>query len=162
MSHVLRTGSEVKGLNKEKMAGIVALAVILASLLGVQLGYAKTIAPPGAVHVWTLIRSVSNPSGGCVDLGLGGGYGAVTILPHNVVGISLENANPSSTYTVSVGSVQANGGCGTWQSVGSVNTNSVGEGTSAQRLSLPSGHSYVFEFKDSTGNTVYATDALAL
>ena len=145
------------------MAGIVALAVILASLLGVQLGYAKTIAPPGGVRGWALIGAVSDPSGGCVDLGLSGGYGAVMTLPNGVFGVYLQHANPSSTYSVSVGYVQANGGCnGTWQSVGSVNTNSVGDGTLAQRLSLPSGHSYIFEFKDNAGNIVYATDALHL
>jgi hypothetical protein len=150
-------------LNREKMAGIVALAVILASLLGVQLGYAKTIAPPGGVHTWTLIEAVSNPSGGCVNLGLSGGYGAVTMLPNNVIEISLQHANPGSTYTVSVGYVQGNGGCdGTWQSVGSVNTDSAGFGTLAQKLSLPSGHSYIFEFRDSSGAAVYATDALRL
>jgi hypothetical protein len=150
-------------MNKERIVGIVALAVILASLLGVQLGYAKTVASPGGVHVWALVQSASNPSGGCVDLGLSGGYGAVTILPGKGVWISLQHANPSSTYTVSVGYLQANGGCdGTWRSLGSVNTDSAGDGTLAQRLTLPSGHSYVFEFKDSTGNVVYATDALRL
>lgn len=147
------------------MAGIVALAVILASLMGVQLGYAKTIGRPisPVLHAWTLIESVSNPSGGCVNLGLGGGYGAVTILPNNVIEISLQHANPSSTYTVSVGYVQSNGGCdGTWRSVGSVNTDSAGFGTLAQELSLPSGHSYIFEFNDSSGAAVYATDVLRL
>jgi hypothetical protein len=145
------------------MAGIVALAVILASLLGVQLSYAKTIAPPGGVHTWVLIEAVSNPSGGCTNLGLSGGYGGVTLLPNNVIGVSLQHANPSSTYTVSVGYVQTNGGCdGTWQSVGSVNTNSAGYGTLTQKLKLPSGHSYIFEFNDSSGATVYATDALRL
>ena len=150
-------------MNKERMAGIVALAVILASLLGVQLGYAKTIAPPGGVHKWALIEAVSNPSGGCVNLGLSGGYGAVTILPNNVIEISLQHANPSSTYTVSVGYVQANGGCdGTWQSVGSLNTDSLGGGTFAQEFYLPIGYSYIFEFKNSAGSIVYATDPLAL
>ena len=150
-------------MNKEKMVGIVALAMLLVSLVGIQQGYAKGRGPLGRpVTAWVLVGSVSNPSGGCLNLGLNGAYGTVSILPKTGIQISLQHANPSSTYTVSVGYVEPGAGCGAWQSVGSVKTDSVGGGTLAQAFSLPSGFSYVFEFKDSAGSIVYATDPLAL
>jgi hypothetical protein len=147
-------------LNKEKMVGIVALAMLLVSLVGIQQGYARqTELPPRPVSA--LIESVSNPSGGCLNLGLNGGYGTVTIsLDH--VWIYLQHANPSSTYTISVGYMQTGVGCGAWQSVGSLNTDSLGGGTFAQEFYLPIGYSYIFEFKNSAGSIVYATDPLAL
>jgi hypothetical protein len=154
----------VKRLNKEKIAGIVALILVLISLLGVQQGYARGRGPLGRpVTAWVLVGSVSNPSGGCLNLGLNGVYGTVSILPSKSIQIFLQHANPNSALTVSVGYVQTNGGCdGTWQSVSSLNTNSTGFGTLAQSLSLPSGHTYIFEFEDSAGNIVYATDFLSL
>ena len=141
------------------MAGIVALAVLLVSLVGIQQGYANNNLP---APISGPIESVSDPSGGCLNLGLNGAYGTVTISLSRV-SILLQDANPSSTYTVSIGYVQTGGGCdGTWQSVGSVNTDSVGSGTLAQWFRPESGYNYIFEFKDSAGSVVYATDPLAL
>jgi hypothetical protein len=151
-------------LKKEKLAGILGLVVIVVSMLGVQQGYARTGAPPGqGSHTWVLVAGVSNPSGSCLNLNLSGGHGTVTILPNSRVGIFLQNASPDSTYTVSVGYVQANGGCdGTWKTVGSLKTDSAGYGTLTAHLNLASGHNYVFEFHDNAGNVAYATDTLSL
>ena len=160
-----RTQSEVKGLNKGKFTGIIALTLILVSLLAFQQGYAipkKNISPLGGLHRWTLVSSVSDPTGDCVDLGLNGGYGNIIIVSNRVV-ISLQHATPNSAFTISVGYQQTNGGCdGTWQPVGSLNTDNTGSGILVQQLSLPSGHSYIFEFHDSAGNLLYATDSLQL
>lgn len=160
MSRLPRTGGE--SLNKGKIAGIVALAMLLVSLVGVQQGYAREGAPVLAPHVsQAVIESVSNPSGGCLNLGLDGSYGTVEISPYGLL-IYLQHASPSSTYTVSYAYAQTGGACdGTWHSVGSVSTDGLGSGTLGQGLSLASG-SYMFEFKDSAGTTVYATDALTL
>ncbi|MGD0424110.1 MAG: hypothetical protein ABSA92_11720 [Candidatus Bathyarchaeia archaeon] len=50
------------------------------------------------------------------------------------------------------------GACdGSWQSVGSVNTDQAGNGQLVQKLNLQSGQIYVFEFKDTQGKLVYAT-----
>jgi len=148
-------------LNKEKITGIVALVMLLVSLLGMQQGYAVRSNNPSS-PVSGLIESVSNPSGECLNLGLKGWYGTVTISLSRLW-IYLRNANPNSTYIIWVGYVQTGGGCaGTWEPVGSVNTNGAGEGTSMQWFNPPSAYSYcVFEFKES-GNLVYATYALAL
>ena len=149
----------VKRLNKEKMAGIVALAMLLVSLVGIQQAFATRSEEPPPIS--GLIKSVSDPLGQCLDLGLKGWYGTVTISLSRLW-IFLQDANPNSTYIVWVGYVQTGGVCGgTWRPIGSVNTDSAGRGTSVQWFSPPRGYC-VFELKDSAGNIVYGTNALAL
>jgi len=144
------------------MAGIVALAMLLVSLVGIQQGYAIRSDVPSS-PISGLIESVSNPLGECLNLGLKGWYGTVTISLSRLW-IFLRDANPNSTYIVWVGYVQTGGLCGgTWRPIGSVNTDSAGGGTSVQWFRPPSGYSYcVFELKDSAGNIVYGTIALTL
>jgi hypothetical protein len=68
----------------------------------------------------------------------------------------LQSAHPSSTYTVSVDQFTEGACDGSWQSIGSVSTNQMGNGMLVEKFSLQSGQSYVFEFKDAQGNLVYA------
>lgn len=150
-------------MKKGKLARIVALAMLLVYLVGIQQGYAMQhdkLTPPSSVSA--LIESVSNPSGGCLNLGLNGWYGTVTV-SLSQVWILLQHVNPSSTYTVFVAYIQTGAGCGrTLQLVGSVKTDTVGDGVLVQGFSLPSGQSYVFEFQNSAGTIAYATDPLTL
>ena len=60
------------------MAGIVALAMLLVSLVGIQQGYAVRSEIPSR-PISGVIGSVSNPSGECLNLGLKSWYGTVTI-----------------------------------------------------------------------------------
>ena len=141
------------------MTAFVALAMLLVSVVGIQQGYAvRTIFPS---PISGLIESVSNPTGGCLNLGLKGWYGTVTISV-NRLWIYIRDANPNSTYIVWIGYVQVGGTCnGTWRPVGSVSTDSMGEGSSVQWLKLSNSYSYfLLEFKDSAGTVVYGTHVL--
>jgi len=143
------------------MTAFVALAMLLVSVVGIQQGYAvRTIFPS---PISGLIESVSNPTGDCLNLGLKGWYGTVTI-SLNRLWIYIREGSPNSTYIVWAGYVQAGGTCnGTWTPVGSVSTDRVGEGSSTQWFRPSSTYSYcVFELRDTMGNVVYATYALAL
>ena len=150
-------------MNKGKITGIVVLVILLVCLVRIQQAYAvgherNMPVPP----VSGLIESVSNPTGNCLNLGLKGWYGTVTI-SLNRLWIYVRDANPNSTFIVWIGYVQAGGVCnGTWKAVGSVSTDQSGEGTSVQWLSPSSAYTYfVFELRDTSGNVVYATNALA-
>ena len=150
----------VKRLNELKTAGIVVLTMLLA-LIAIQQAYAVRFElPPPPVS--SLIESVSNSSGDCLNLGLKGYYGTITISLSRLW-VFMQNAKPNSTYIVWVGYVQTGGSCvGNWKPVGSVSTNGVGEGSSAQWFTPPSTYSYfVFEFKNSSGTIVYGTHALS-
>ena len=148
-------------MNKAKTAGIVAFVILLVCLAGVQEGYAAKSEPPVS-PISGLIESVSNPTGDCLNLGLKGWYGTVTI-SLNRLWVYLRNANPNSTYIVWVGYVKAGGSCnGTWRPVGSINTNSAGEGSSDQWFRPSSAYgSFVLEFKDTEGTVIYGTEALS-
>jgi hypothetical protein len=148
-------------MNKGKMAGIVALTMVLVCVVGVQQGYAaKSEIPVSTIS--GLIESVSNPTGDCLNLGLKGWYGTVTI-SLNRLWTYLRNANPNSTYIVWVGYVQAGGTCnGTWRPVGSVSTDGVGEGSSVEWFKPSGTYSYfVLELKDNAGIVIYGTHALS-
>jgi len=148
-------------LKKGRIIGILTLVVLLASLLSVQRGYGVKSEFPSPT-ISGLIESVSNPSGECLNLGLKGWYGTVTITLSRLW-IYLRNAKPNSTYIIWVGYVQTGGLCkGTWLPVGSVSTDETGEGISVQWFYPSGSYSYcVFEFKDSAGNLVYATHVLS-
>ena len=147
-------------MNKAKAAGIGAFVILLVCLVGVQQGYAvrEIVVSP----ISGLIESVSDPTGDCLNLGLKGWYGTVTI-SLNRLWVYLRNANPNTTYIVWVGYVRTGGSCnGTWRPVGSVSANEIGEGSSVQWFRPSSVYSYfVLELKDAAGNIVYATNALA-
>jgi len=136
--------------------------MILISTVAVQQGFAKKPEFPQP-PVSGLIGSVSNPSGDCVNLGLKGWYGTVTI-SFSRLWVFLQHANMNSTYIIYVGYVMPGGSCnGTWRPVGSVNTDAAGEGSSMQWFTPSSGYSYcVFKFEDSLGNVVFATNSLAI
>ena len=74
----------------------------------------------------------------------------------NVV-VELQDAHPTTTYTVTVDKFTQGACDGSWQSVGSINTDQTGNGLLAQKLKLQTGQSYVFRFIDAQGNLVYAT-----
>jgi hypothetical protein len=135
--------------------------MLLTSLVSIQQGYAAKSELPSPPPISGLIESVSNPSGECLNLGLKGWYGTVTISLDRLW-IFMQNANPNSTYIVWVGYVQRGGACrGTWMPVGSVSTNGAGDGSSVQWFRPSSAYSYfVFEFKNSSGAVVYGTLAL--
>ena len=147
-------------MRRERMFGLLALAIVMISALGVPQGYAKGSSASPVKSVIQAIRSVSNPSAGCGNLELTELFGEVEMASNGRLIVVLENAHSSSSYAVSV---DAQGTCdGSWQSVGSINTDQAGNGQLVQNLKLNSGHSYVFEFTDAQGNLVYATPYLTL
>ena len=147
-------------MTRAKLFGLVVLAMLLAFATGIQQGYAVRSNTPSPVS--GLIESVSNPSGDCLNLALTGWHGTVTI-SLNRLWVFVQGASPNSTYIAWVGYVQTGGSCkGTWQPIGSVNTNGSGEGN-AMAWFRPSDYAYcVFELKDRSGNVVYGTNAIAL
>jgi hypothetical protein len=143
-------------MRKERMFGLLVLAIVAVSILSLPQAYAKASGPKTKKGAMYLISSVSNPSGGCGNFGLTGSYGNVMV-GNGAVTILLQDAHPSSKYIVSVDQFSQGACDGSWQSVGSVSTNQVGSGQLVQQLNLQPGQIYVFEFKDAQGGLVYAT-----
>jgi hypothetical protein len=148
-------------MRKEKLFGIIALVIFSITVLGIPHGYAKTPGPvlaPSWPNTW--IRAVSNPTGGCTDLGLQAVHGTVVVARSGIV-VTLQGATPNTNYNVLMGYTRNTAGCDdTWQSLGSINTDASGNGSSNKVLTLQSGHQYVFELKDGSGNVAFATPTL--
>ena len=145
-------------MRKERMLSFVMLAVALVTVLSLPQAYAKTNYPGpqiGPPQTMALISSVTNPAGGCGYLGLSGIYGYVEY-GNGKLTVGLQNAHPSSTYTVTVAKYSQGSCDGSWQSIGSLSTDHAGNGLLAQKSTLQYGQNYVFEFKDAQGNLVYA------
>ena len=153
-------------MRKEQIFGAAALVIVMVSLMAMPPGYARQRGGQLGGHAIgannRIIQAVSNPSGSCVNLGLGNGHGVVIYTLGRVV-VSLQSANPSSTYSVSVGYVRSGGACdGTWQSIGSLSTDAAGNGNLTEPFHLSSGHKYVFELTDGAGTVVYASPILRM
>lgn len=148
-------------MKEERTLGMIALVIVLVSLLSLAQGYANGPNPIITGSTKEAIRSVSNPSGNCINLGLTNYHGSV-VISHKHLYVYLYNANPNSAYNVLVGYMSSKNACdGTWQSLGSINTNNAGSGQLIQSFSL-SGHQYVFELRDGQGSAVYATPFISL
>ena len=143
---------------------MIALAIFLVSVAGIPEGYGRDKGYVPGVQVWPsrVLGSASNPTGDCTNLGLTGSYGVVGIT-RSGISVSLRGATPSNEYQVLVGHEESTGSCdGTWQSVGAITTDSLGNGNLSPVVSLPSGRQYVFELKDESGNVAFATSPLGL
>ena len=144
-------------MRKERMFRILVLAIVTVSILSLPQAYARGGGHYGArITSMYVISSVSNPSASCGSFGLTGEYGNVMVWNGNVI-VDLQSAHPSSTYTVSVDKFTQGSCDGSWQSVGSINTDQAGNGLLTQKLNLQSGHGYVFRLVDAQGNLAYAT-----
>jgi hypothetical protein len=156
-------------LKKQGIFAIFAATLILVTSLGfpVPQGYAEhtILSHHSTAWVFLPLFAVQSSSASCTNLGLNDhlGHGSVGISQGRIQ-ISLQNSNPNSAYSVSVGYKNSNGGCdGTWQSLGQINTNQAGDGTLTKTLTLPSGHQYIFELSTSSaGNAEYATTFVSL
>lgn len=157
-------------MRKQRMFAMAFLLLVLVSVLSLPQGFAsKAVAgkqtKPSAYspqqYTYVTVGAVSSPTASCGSLGVNGFYGNV-LVTHGKLMIGLTFVNPSSTYSVAVSKSNAFGVCdGTWNSLGSVNTDGTGRGELVQKDGLSSG-SYVFEFTDSAGNLAYATPAVSL
>lgn len=156
-------------MRNRRMFGMIAFTIILLSMLSLPQGFAKMSSgsPVNRPYNRAVIESVSDPSGGCVDVSFLPNtftytdyYGLVTITSVYQT-VRLQNAHPNSVYSVSIGYLNGNGCDGTWQSLGSISTDQAGNGYVVQHLNLKS-HQYQVQFKDSNGNVVYATSILSL
>ena len=151
-------------MKKEKLFGIITLAMVSFTLLGIPQGYASktvgVILTPGWPSRW--LKAVSNPTGGCTDLGLQAVHGSVVVARSGLI-VTLQGATPNTSYNFLLGYKQSTGTCdGTWQSLGSISTDASGNGSFDQVLTLQSGHQYVFELQDSHGSVAFATPTLGM
>jgi hypothetical protein len=150
---------------KQTIFALACLSLVLVSVLSLPQGFARAVkdhSPNPPQYSYVTVGAVSSSTGGCTNLELSGFFGDVLVTRGELM-MGLIFANPSSsTFTVSVAQIKANGACdGTWKSLGSINTDQAGRGELIQKDGLTSG-SYVFEFRDSAGNLAYATSSVSL
>jgi hypothetical protein len=147
--------------------GMTTVAIILLSILISPQAFA---AGPGNTRTTESapIQAVTSPSADCTDVGLVpvaftfANYYGIVAISGRFEYVRLENANPNTAYTISLGHLNSNGNCdGTWQSLGSITTDQAGEGYVLQHLSLPS-NPYIIELSDGTGKLAYATAFISL
>jgi len=164
----------------EKTIGIGAFLIIL-SLLAMPMGFAthpphpKIDNPPGAIRGPLLkpgmssikqIYAASNPSGSCRSLGLDGLAVGYAELVHGNVMVFIQKGQPATFYNVTVvklgnGESDKSWICGSSsQSVGSITTDTSGQGQLFQSFKASKGTSYVIELLDSQGHVLYASSVI--
>lgn len=162
---------------KRKMIGAFALTIVVLVALSIPQGYAaqtakgKHAAPvlsagiQEAHYTRTNLQGVSNgapasPTSGpasCGSLVFQGKFGAVMFNSVSLL-VRLQHANSDTQYSVWLGYKTSPSSCdGSWNELGSLNTNHNGNGGFSQPLTLISGIHYQVVLRDQAGNTIYAT-----
>jgi hypothetical protein len=89
----------------------------------------------------------------------GKGFGIARISGKNL-SVRLNNAQPNTYYSISVGYLKGAGCDGSWSTVGSVTTDQAGNGVAVTRFKMGS-NPYMVELVDATGNVAFAAAFLS-